>query len=41
MYMFMEMLRTRGTVCPWYGPEVGFTVDLSAGHFQMAVEFPQ
>jgi len=39
--LFIAMLRTRGTVWPRDGPELGRTVDLSAGHFQMPTALPQ
>src|SRR5436190_8221217 len=37
----IDMLRTRGTIWPLYGPVVGLTVDRSAGHFQMPTAVPQ
>ena len=40
-HRFIDMLRTRGTFRPLNGPDDGVIVERSAGHFQIAVDFPQ
>jgi hypothetical protein len=39
--MLIDMLRTRGTVCPANGPNDGTIVLRSAGHLHMPKEFPK